>query len=258
MQSLWIGASGMTAGQRQLDVSAHNLANVNTIAFRRQRAIFRDDQSPWLQRPAWPTAAGLPESGTGVRHAATLTDHHVGAIEPSDRPSDLALTGPGFFVVETPDGERLYTRNGAFMVDAEGRLVNDQGHFLLDDDGDPIDLPRGATLRVQQDGSVWAEFADGNRRRIADLAVATFINPAGLMPRGGSAFAATAASGPADLGRPGRAGRGLVRQGYLERSNVDLAAEMVTMLLAQRAFSFNARVVQTSDEMFALANHLPS
>ncbi|HEY8449570.1 MAG TPA: flagellar hook-basal body protein [Bacillota bacterium] len=256
MQSLWIGASGLHASQLWLDITAHNLANVNTTAFRAGRPAFREERVAQLDRPVFPLAEGLP-GGAGVTVAAVLTDPSPGALEATENPHHLAITGAGFFRLRGAQGEELYTREGIFAPDAEGRLTTSDGALLLDEDDDPIKLPEWAEgFRVQPDGTVVATAAD-REQEVAVLGLAHFVNIGGLAALGQNRFAATAASGPAVIDRPGSEGLGIVRQGALERSNVDLASEMVSLLLAQRSFQLNARVVQTSDEMMALANRLP-
>ncbi|HEX6990134.1 MAG TPA: flagellar hook-basal body protein [Bacillota bacterium] len=256
MRSLWIGAAGMFAGSTALDIVGHNLANVNTPGFRAGRPSFRDELSTRILRPALADADGLPQVGTGVNLAAVLPDPRQGALQTTGDPHHLAVEGSGYFRVRTPDGRIVYTRDGTFTADAERRIVHGDGNLLLDDDDDPVELPPWTeSFTVAPDGTVTAE-GDGNRQEVAAIGVALFANPAGLASLGDNLFAATPASGAEDVVKPGEDGAGILRQGVIESSNVDVAAEMVAMILAQRSFQLNARVVQTSDEMMALANQL--
>lgn len=256
MYSLWIGAAGMRAGSLAVDVVGHNLANVNTPGFRAGRPSFRDEVSQRLLRPALPGVDGPPQVGTGVNVVAVLPDPRQGALQTTGDPYHLAIEGSGFFRLRAPDGRIVYTRDGTFTTDAEGRLVHADGSLLLDDDNDPIELPRWAeTFTVDPDGIVTVE-GDGRRRVIATIGLAMFPNPSGLEALGNNLFAATPASGAEDVVEPGDDGAGVLRQGAYEMSNVDVAAEMVAMILAQRTFQLSARVVQTTDDMMALANQL--
>lgn len=256
MRSLWIGAAGMFAGSTAIDVISHNLANVNTPGFRAGRPSFRDELSDYLLRPALADVDGLPQVGTGVNLAAVLPDPRQGALQSTGDPYHLAIEGRGFFRIRTPDGRIVYTRDGTFTTDANRRIVHGDGNFLVDDDGNPIRLPAWAeTFTVAADGTVTAEGED-RRQRIAVIGLAMFANPSGLEALGDNLFAATPASGGANVVDPGDDGAGILRQGFIEGSNVEVAVEMVAMIQAQRAFQLNARVVQTSDEMMALANQL--
>jgi len=246
----------MFAGSTALDIVSHNLANVNTPGFRAGRPSFRDEISMRLLRPALAGVDGLPQVGTGVNLAAVLPDPRPGSLQATGDPYHLAIEGGGWFRLRTPEGGIVYTRDGTFTADADRRLVHGDGNLLIDEDGDPIALPNWAEeFTIAPDGTVTAQGCD-RRQRIAVLGLAVFANPTGLEALGDNLFAATPASGGAVVVDPGTGGAGTLRQGAIEASNVDVAAEMVAMILAQRSFQLNARVVQTSDEMMALANQL--
>lgn len=248
----------MGAGQLYMDVTAHNVANANTGGFRASRTSFRDRIGPRLHRPVLTPEDQLPVSSGGVAPAAISRSDGQGPLIPSGSPYHLAIQGPGFFRLRAADGTIIYTRDGSFALDAEGRLATPEGALLLDDDGSPLELPRNTLeFSVSQRGEVLVETPSGSRR-IGTISLAMFINPSGLQSRGRNEFTATLASGPAQMETPGSGGSGTIIQGMLEQSNVNLGTEMVNMLLAHRYTQFNARVIQTSDEMMAMANRLPS
>lgn len=257
MLSLWIGASGLAAGRLQMDITAHNVANANTEGFQAAHAHFRNELYRPLTRPAVTPRDELPSAGGGVVAVATSRSTEQGPIIASPSPYHLAIEGPGYFRLRAPDGSIRYTRDGAFQPDGEGRLVSPGGEYLLDDAGRVITLPAGTrSVTVAEDGVVTAETGNGSEI-VATIALAVFVNPGGLESVGNNMFVPSLSSGPAQLLQPG-SGSGRIRQGALEKANVELGVEMVNMLLAHRHAQFSARVVQTSDEMMAMANRLPS
>ncbi len=264
IRSLWVAGSAMRAQQLAVDTTAHNLANVNTPGFKAGRVAFQDLVYQETM-PAYPAAGptvppGWVRSGTGVRIAAILPTSAQGMLQATDSPYDLALEGPGYFRVLLPGGREAYTRDGSFNPDGRGRLVNAAGGFLLVHGGGqlrPAALPAGATdVIVGRGGEVSALGADGNRVVVGTVSLARFPNPAGLEHLGGGLYAPTAAAGQVETGTPGAGAFGQVRQGYRELANVDLAAELVNLLLAQRAYQLGARAVRTADAMLELANGL--
>jgi len=249
---LWIGASGLRAASLWADAVAHNLANVNTPGFRRRRLELREEEASFLGRVAR-VAAGVTR---GVAAASTLLDGRPGVLEPTGDPLHLAIEGEGWFRVRAADGRTYLTRDGGFTLDGMRRLVTPTGALLLDEAGRPVALPEWAeSLQVHPDGRVEA-FAAGRSEIVARIALAQVPNPSGLADVGDGLYAETPASGPARAAFPGTEGAGLLRSGVRERANVDLAAELTDLILAQRMFQLSPRVIQTGDELWALVNRL--
>lgn len=275
----------MAAAARQVDVTANNLANVNTPGFKASRADFADLVYAALAVPASPAtaAAGGVQAGHGVRLAATPRSWRQGPLQSTGSPWDLAIDGAGFFqVVEPGTGEVLLTRGGAFVLSplpggapgagpgedpgqgpgggpggaGEALLVTDgAGRPLLRDDGRPLVLPAGArSWVVTPEGEVRAVLAGGREVPAGRLALVVPAAPDALESRGEGLYA----PGPGAVAAlpPGQGGAGRVRQGMLEQANVDLAVEMTRLLAAQRAYQLNARAVLTGDEMMGLINRL--
>jgi len=256
IDSLNIAATGMNAQQRTIDVIANNLANMNTPGFKKSRIEFADLLYGEVLR-----AGGLvddPERGVsvglGTAIARTTKDFRLGDVKTSDSPFDFAIRGDGFFEVVLADGSLGYTRTGAFHVDAERTLVTADGRPL----SAQIQLPHDAEqLLVDADGVAWARVAgDTEPVEIGRLELARFVNPSGLEPLGGNLYRPTDASGDALYGSPGEEGFGAVAQGFLEASNVSLVEELTQLMLAQRAYEVNSRVIQAADELLSIANNL--
>ena len=254
INSLWIAKTGMEAQQTQLDVISHNLANVSTTGYKRANAVFEDliyqnlrqVGSQTTEQSQLPTGLHL---GLGVRTVATSRNFMQGSLQQSNNNLDVAINGNGFFEVTQPDGTAAYTRDGSFQVDAQGRMVTSSGLPLAGG----ITIPPGATsVSISADGTVSA-LLPGNvePQPMGNLAMANFINPAGLEPRGQNLYIETAASGQPTGGTPGTDGLGKVMQGYLETSNVNVVQELVTMIQTQRAYEMNSKAIQTSDQMLA-------
>jgi len=249
-------ASGLRAQQLAVDVIANNLANVNTNGFRRSRVELADLPPRRLQEEA--QEAGLPalatrEAGSGVEVLAVPKLYDAGALQTTGVPTDLAIEGEGFFMVQLPDGTTAYTRDGSFKVDEAGHLVTANGLRLQPD----VTVAAGLReVQVGPDGGVFALNAQGEQVQVGEIQLARFVNPAGLFSIGQNLFVATQASGPAQAGIPGENGFGKLLSGSLESSNVDVTEEITSMLMAQRAYAMNAKALQTTDEMLALANQL--
>jgi len=257
LRALSSSTAGLTAQQLRVDIAANNLANVQTTGFKASRPCFGDLLSGRLAQEIVPlggVGAAEAQVGAGARLTAVLRDFAPGMPLDTGRVLDLAVEGEGFFAVDRADGEeRLYTRDGTFYVDAEGNLVTAAG----DPVAPGIQIPEDALqVSVRSDGTVTALGAEGEIEELGRISLYTFPNPGGLEARGGNLFAATEASGEATEGLPGEDGMGILRSGRLESSNVDLAAEMVILIEAYRAFQANARMVQTSDDMWGQANRL--
>ena len=256
-EAMMIAATGLQNQQRRLDSIADNLANVNTVAHKSSRLDFKDALytagiSPGP--PRTPAPEGNQQKGHGVIVAAVSKDYKGGALMITENQLDLAIEGEGFFELEGEQGGSLYTRNGAFRLGEGGDgfyLVNGEGHFVRDADGNRIRVPdETSSIAVGNDGT--AVFMSGEQQlETTTLGVYTFRNITGLMSAGGSNYAETEASGER---RP--AEEAVVRQGALEGSNVSLADEMTRMMRTQRAFSLASRALKTADDMEGIANSI--
>ncbi|WP_219211242.1 flagellar basal-body rod protein FlgG [Variovorax boronicumulans] len=252
INSLWISKTGMEAQQTQLDVISHNLANVSTTGFKRANAVFEDLMYQNLrqvganstEQSQLPTGLQL---GLGVRTVATSRSFTQGSMQQTNNQLDVAVKGNGFFQVTQPDGTIGYTRDGSFQVDAQGRLVTSSGLPVANGITVP---PNAISVSIATDGTVSATLS-GNAapQNIGTLALANFVNPAGLEPRGENLYAETAASGQPNGGTAGTNGLGTVMQGFLETSNVNVVQELVSMIQTQRAYEMNSKAIQTSDQM---------
>jgi len=256
LDSLYIGASGMHVQQMNIDVVANNLANVNTAGFKKSRVDFED--LLYRNMAQVNGVAQSPDSqsriGAGAGIAATGKIYTPGEIKKTDGQFDLAIQGNGFFEVMLPDGTPGYTRNGAFKVDADGMLVNSDGYRLSAD----IQIPSEMTaITVDATGHVRGTVAgDTKATDIGQIEIASFANQAGLNPIGNNIAVASDKSGDVVMSAPGEQGAGTISQGFIESSNVQLTDEMINLILAQRAYEINSKVVQASDEMLTIANGL--
>ena len=259
IRALYTAASGMNAQQANIDTVAHNLANVNTSGFKKSHMEFEDLVYQETRVPGAATSAvgeapiGL-EIGLGTRPVGTSRDFTPGNLRSTSGPLDLAIEGDGFFQITTPSGTTAYTRNGAFHRDAQGTLVTADGYTLEPQ----ITIPANATtVTISKDGVVSAQIAGQSAtQQLGTIELATFQNAAGLRPLGGNLFEVTSASGDAQTGAPGQDGKGVVQQGFIEDSNVSVVEEMVNMILGQRAYEANSRVVKAADEMLSQVNNI--
>jgi flagellar basal-body rod protein FlgG len=250
--SLWISKTGMEAQQMQLDVVSNNLANSSTNGFKRAHAVFEDLIYQNLRQAGSATSeqSQLPtglQVGLGVRTVATSRNFTQGSLQQSGNGMDVAIQGNGFFQITMPDGTINYTRDGAFQVNAQGQIVTSNGLPVANG----ITVPANATnISISADGNVTATIpGQVAPQPIGTIALASFINPAGLDPRGQNLYAETAASGQPNTGTPGSNGLGQLMQGFLETSNVNVVQELVTMIQVQRAYEMNSKAIQTSDQM---------
>jgi flagellar basal-body rod protein FlgG len=259
IRALYTAASGMNAQQTNIDNVAHNLANVNTAGFKKAHIEFEDLVYQETRTPGSPTSTtgeapiGL-EMGLGTRAVGTSRDFASGNLRSTSGPLDIAVEGAGFFQVNTPRGTTAYTRAGAFHRDAQGMLVTTEGYPL-----EPaITIPANAmSVSISKDGIVSAQIAGQQAtQQLGTIEIATFQNAAGLRPLGGNLFEVTTASGEAQTGAPGADARGTLAQGFIEDSNVSVVEEMVNMILGQRAYEANSRVVRAADEMLSQVNNL--
>jgi flagellar basal-body rod protein FlgG len=259
MRALFTAATGMEAQQVRIDTVANNLANVTTSGFKKARPEFQDLFYEVLRAPGATSADGtsLPtgaQVGHGVKLGAIAKIHGQGQLLSTGRDLDIAVDGDGFFQIQRPGGETLYTRDGTFQLDRDGNVVSNQGFPLLPNVQVPIDT---LSVTIFADGTVSALIAgDTEPTELGRLELARFANPSGLLSLGNNLAVPTEASGDPETGLPGETGFGELSQGFLESSNVNIAEELVQMILAQRAFEVNSRVIQAGDEMLQTATAL--
>lgn len=258
IRSLWIAKTGLDAQQHQMDVISNNLANVNTTGFKRARAVFEDllyqnvrqAGSQSSQQTMLPS--GL-QMGTGVRTVATEKIHTQGNLTQTGNSLDLAINGNGFFQVLMPDGTLAYSRDGSFQIDSQGQLVTASGYPVQP----AITLPANVlSVSVGTDGTVSVtQPGTAAPVQVGSLQLATFVNPAGLQSIGDNLYQETGASGAPATNQPGINGTGVINQGYLETSNVNVVEEMVNMITTQRAYEINSKAVRTADQMLQYVNN---
>ena len=259
MRALATAATGMKAMQTDVDVIANNLANVNTAGFKSARVDFQDLVYQTIIEPgaAATESTQVPtgvQVGLGARYAAIQRLFSPGALRQSGNSLDLAIEGDGFFQVLLPDGRTAYTRDGAFKLDGQGRIVNSDGHPLQPEQAIPADATH---ISVGSDGTLSVTVAgETEAQQLGQITLAKFLNPAGLMSMGRNLLMPTAASGEAITAAGGSEGIGTIGQGLLEMSNVNIIEEMVSMIVAQRAYEVNSKSIQVADEMLAMANNL--
>jgi flagellar basal-body rod protein FlgG len=252
IRSLWISKTGLDAQQTQMDVTANNLANVSTTGFKRSRAVFEDLLYQTLRQPGAQSSqqTQLPtglQIGTGVRPVSTERIFTQGNLQQTSNDKDVAIQGAGFFQVLLPDGTTGYTRDGSFQTDSQGQLVTSSGFVVqpaitIPADAQSLTIARDGTVSVTQPGSSAAT-------QVGTLQLATFANPAGLESKGENLYVETASSGSPGTNTPGSNGAGLLVQGYVETSNVNVVEELVNMIQTQRAYEINSKAITTSDQM---------
>ena len=258
MRALAIAATGMQAQQKNLDVIAHNIANINTTGFKRGRVEFTDliyDTERLNGIPNRANSANVPEGahfGLGVRTASVRNVHLQGQVEQTGNRLDLALTGDGWFQIENAAGETVYQRSGAFNTNGAGELVTQDG--LRVQPG--ITIPDNTTdIFINASGAVFARVGGAaEQQEIGQLSLATFANDVGLTPLGDNLFAQSDASGEPQVGTPGDPGFATIRQGYLESSNVESVKEITQMIAAQRGYEMNSKVIQAADDMASVVS----
>ncbi len=259
MNSLWIAKTGMTAQQTQLDVISHNLSNVSTTGYKRNNAVFQDLIYQNLRQVGAQTTEEnqLPTGlhlGLGVNVVATSRNFTQGSLQQSGNSLDVAIDGNGFFEVQLPDGTAGYTRDGSFKLDSQGRIVTSGGLPIAPG----INIPADAkSISIGENGMVSVTTA-GNPtpQQVGQLAMSSFINAAGLEPVGQNLYRESAASGAPQQAEPGTNGLGIIKQGFLENSNVNVVEELVSMIQTQRAYEMNSKAIQTSDQMLAKLSQL--
>lgn len=250
--ALHVAKTGLSAQDTQLKVISNNLANVSTVGFKKDRLEFEDLLYQVRRQPGAATGedSQLPSGlqiGSGVRTVGTQKLFFTGDMQITDQPFDLAINGRGFLQVQMPNGEIGYTRNGELHLDGENRLVTAEGYPI-----EPaITLPAEVTnFSVGGDGTVSVTVAgEAEPTELGQLETADFVNPQGLLAIGQNLFTETGASGAPIVGVPGEEGRGIMKQGMLEGSNVNAVEELVDMITTQRAYEMNSKVISTADEM---------
>ena len=259
IRSLWISKTGLDAQQTQMDVISNNLANVSTSGFKRSRAVFEDLLYQTMRQPGAQSSqqTQLPSGlqiGTGVRPVATERIFSQGNLQKTDNDKDVAIQGQGFFQVLLPDGTTAYTRDGSFQIDSQGQIVTSSGFVVQP----AITVPANAqSLTVARDGTVSVtQPGVATPTQIGSLQLATFVNPAGLESKGENLYVETGASGNPSTNTPGTNGAGLLTQGYVETSNVNVVEELVNMIQTQRAYEINSKAITTSDQMLQRLSQL--
>ncbi|CDH21857.1 flagellar basal-body rod protein FlgG [Xenorhabdus bovienii] len=252
IRSLWIAKTGLDAQQTNMDVIANNLANVSTNGFKRQRAVFEDLLYQTERQPGAMSSeqTNLPSGlqiGTGARPVATERLHSQGNLAQTNNSKDVAIKGQGLFQIQMPDGTTGYTRDGSFQVDQNGQLVTASGFQVVP----AIIIPDNATkISIARDGIVSINVQGQNApQQVGQLTLTTFINESGLESVGENLYLETNSSGVPVENAPGINGAGLLYQGYVETSNVNVAEELVNMIQVQRAYEINSKAVSTSDQM---------
>lgn len=261
MQALRTAATGMAAQQLNVEVISNNIANMNTVAFKRQRAEFQDLLYQTLetagaqssdQGTIVPTGVQV---GAGVKAGSVYRISTQGALTRTDNKYDMAIDGRGYFQVLTPQGDTAYTRAGNLAVNDQGQLVTQDGYQIQP----AISIPADALdVVISKSGQVQVTQASGTPSVIGTLELATFVNEGGLLAQGSNLFKESGASGPPTTGTPGSVGFGSLLQGYTEASNVDAVAEITALIVAQRAYEMNSKVISTADSMLSVANQVKS
>lgn len=260
MRALRTAASGMAAQQLNVEVISNNIANMNTVGFKKQRAEFQDLLYQNVERMgAQSSASGtvVPtgiQIGAGVKAGAVYRITEQGTPQATGNPYDMAIDGKGYFQISLPSGEKAYTRAGNLQVNPEGQMVTDDGYLLepaitIPQDATKVSISKTGLVQVTQAGQP----APTN---VGQIELASFFNEAGLEAIGDNLLLETAASGPAIVGTPGDAGYGQIMQSYTEASNVDAVAEISALIVAQRAYEMNSKVISTADQMLSVASQV--
>src|SRR6056297_256521 len=259
-QALWIAKTGLDAQQMKMSNIANNLANSGTTGFKSSRAIFADMLYQNVRQVGAQSSQDtqLPSGlmvGTGVRVVATEKLFTQGNLNKTDNSLDMAIQGRGFFQILLPDGSQAYTRDGTFQLSEQGEMVTSAGYTLQPSISIP---PNAVSLTIAGDGTVSAlQPGSSNVTQIGNIQLADFVNPAGLQPIGDNLFLESGASGSPQPGNPGLNGLGVVLQGHVESSNVNVVEELVNMIETQRAYEMNSRAISTTDQMLQyVANNM--
>lgn len=259
IKAMRTASTGMIAQQMNVDNIANNLANVNTTGFKKSKVEFQDILYQNIRRAGTATALGTAAPselsiGYGTKAVATNRQFTSGDLSPTGNPLDIAISGDGFFQVQYPDGSTVYSRDGAWKISGDGRIVTSEGYPMIPE----ISIPEDATsVSVGSDGTVEVlQYGSDTPTSIGQIELARFINPTGLNALGRNLYSITSASGDPITDIPTQNGLGKLDQGYLEMSNVKVVDEMVNMIVAQRAYEMNSKAISTADEMSQIANNL--
>ncbi len=256
MRSLYSAVSGLKSHQTKMDVVGNNIANVNTVGYKKSQVNFQDTLSQLTKDSNAPTAnlggVNPAQVGTGVMLGSINVVHTQGAVSSTGKATDLMIQGDGFFMLQN-GSEVNYSRAGAFSFDSEGYLVNSSnGMYVLDDSNNSIQIPNIDTIKsygISSTGELQYVDAGGNNQTAATIGLAKFANPAGLKKNGENLYFESTNSGTPDIGGPGQNGKGTLISSSLEMSNVDLAQEFTDMIITQRGFQANSKTITTSDQM---------
>jgi flagellar basal-body rod protein FlgG len=258
MRALSVAATGMDAQQTNLEVIANNIANINTTGYKRARAEFSDLLYQTERAGGVPNRANqaiVPEGaniGLGVQTSAVRNIHTQGELTHTENDLDVAIVGRGWYQIQTPDGQTLYSRAGTFNKNAEGQMVTIDGYAVVPNITFPADV---SETKISRTGQVMVRIGnDADFTEIGQLTIANFVNEAGLKPLGDNLFQQTAASGEPIVAAPEDPGFGYLKQGYLEGSNVDAVREITDLISAQRAYEMNSKVITTADEMASIVS----
>jgi flagellar basal-body rod protein FlgG len=262
MQALRTAATGMAAQQLNVEVISNNIANMNTVGFKKQRAEFQDLlYQTMVQAGAQSSDQGniVPtgvQVGAGVKAGSVYRIDTQGTMTQTGNKLDTAIDGRGYFQVLLPTGETAYTRAGNFSVNDQGQLVTQDGYLVqptmtIPQDATNVAISKSGQVQVTQPGNPTPTI-------VGQLELATFMNEGGLSAQGSNLFKETAASGAPTTGVPGDQGMGEILQGYTEASNVDAVSEITALIVAQRAYEMNSKVISTADNMLGVANQIKS
>ncbi|MDY7034705.1 MAG: flagellar basal-body rod protein FlgG [Thermodesulfobacteriota bacterium] len=257
LRGLWSAASGMAAQKLTIDVIANNLSNVNTVGFKKSRSDFQDLMYQTVTQAGSKTASGgqIPtgiQIGMGSMPVGVSKMFMQGDFKETKNELDLAIEGKGFFKVISNDQE-LYTRSGNFKLDTDGNICTPNGDKLDPETTVPTDT---ISISIDKNGKITAFGPDGTGSELGDIELHSFVNPSGLYSIGHNLYRATDASGEPSSSTPGEDGIGTIAQGFIEMSNVDVVEEMVSMIMAQRAYEINSKAIQTADNMMQIANNI--
>ncbi|HKR88428.1 MAG TPA: flagellar basal-body rod protein FlgG [Phenylobacterium sp.] len=262
MQALRTAATGMAAQQLNVEVISNNIANMNTVGFKKQRAEFQDLLYQTLEQAGAQSSdqgtivpTGV-QVGAGVKAGSVYRINAQGTMTQTGNKLDIAVDGRGYFQVLMPTGETAYTRAGNFAVNDQGQLVTQDGYLVqptmtIPQDATDVSISKSGQVQVTQPGTATPTV-------VGQLELATFMNEGGLSAQGSNLFKETAASGAPTTGVPGVQGLGTIDQGYVEASNVDAVSEITALIVAQRAYEMNSKVISTADNMLGVANQIKS
>ncbi|MFM4719860.1 flagellar basal-body rod protein FlgG [Aeromonas bivalvium] len=253
--ALWIGKTGLDAQQTNIAVTSNNLANASTVGYKKSRAIFEDLLYQNINQPGGRSSADteLPSGlmlGAGAKVVATQKSFSQGNVQTTDNSLDLMINGRGFFEVQLPDGSSAYTRNGQFTLNDEGTIVTPGNGYPLQPE---IQIPENAqSVTIGEDGQVSIQLkGDGASQVIGQINISDFVNASGLQPMGENMFLETQSSGAPIEGVAGADGLGVIKQGMLEVSNVNVTEELVNLIQAQRVYEMNSKVISAVDSMMS-------